>query len=159
MILLSENSLFLHQDTLSNVEERMAQGMTETIDVYYQGYRIDTKTFDEYFAIARDGNTVVWFSESEKQRGGAQVWITTGGGLTIIKTAGTPWTLCIDQRVIGPEERHSNLLVTGRTVEFAKSDYRFLGRFSGQPLGTVDDILSLRALELFARERRNGNEQ
>lgn len=150
---LPQNSLFLRQDMLSNVEERMVQGMTETIDVYYQGYHIDTKTFDEFFVIARDGETIFWFTENEEPRGYAEVYIVTGRGTTTIKSAVRSWKLIIDAITAG-EKKHAGLIVTGRTVEFINTDYRFVGRFSGQPLGTVAEVLSLDVIGRLIQEHK-----
>jgi hypothetical protein len=125
--------------------------MSETIDVYYQGKHIDAKTFHEFFVIARHGDNVVWFTEGEKPCGGAQVYISAGGGWTTIKSMQSSWKLIIDN-IEAEKKGYSSLLVRGRTVEFVNTDYRFVGRFSGQPRGTVADVLSREVIGQLMKE-------
>ena len=127
--------------------------MTQTIDIYYQGYHIDTKTFDEYFAIGHDSDSIVWFTERDGSRGAAEVWIRTGKGHTTIKSMLSSWKLIIDT-IETEKYGYSNLIVTGRTVEFINADYRFVGKFRGQPLGTVADVVNQRVIEWLIEEDR-----
>lgn len=127
--------------------------MTETIDIYYQGYHVDTKTFDDYFAIGHDSDSIVWFTERDGSRGAAEVWIRTGKGHTTIKSMLSSWKLIIDT-IETEKYGYSNLIVTGRTVEFVNADYRFVGKFSGQPLGTVAEVLSLDVIGRLIQERK-----
>jgi hypothetical protein len=120
--------------------------MNQIIHVYYRGEHIETREFSEAFFIRRDGERISWSVDDEKVYGSVQVWISNNSFATIINSVLVRWKVIIDGIVL--EERgYASLFVSGKTVEFANADYRFVGRFSGQSFGSVDDIVSGRILE------------
>lgn len=119
-----------------------------TIDIYKDNTKIETKSFEDEFYIMQNDNGLWWETGAEQEeRATARgkklkelVRKFKGGTIVIwirvrpapypadIKSIGPDWRLTIDG-VVMESGIHSNLYVSGKTIELENGGYRFVCSF------------------------------